>query len=353
MHIDHITYDECRKPASTTRRAREFISSKLRRHSDPRLSARGSESAERPVTAWPTVPPDFSTKRPEVKTKPGEESKNIAKGEADKSGFRRSISLLRRKSCSAGSRDKELGDTKEWGDARGKCIERVRSIRKEIREGRLERAVHPAETFDREMRPAPLMPPALRTRSSFGMGEDNIYEPWANNFSMFQLPFNDPLQRSFSQCSSISIPETSPDPFMHTPENDKSQRSSSSSYSGQINISGQQTYLGGKGHNLWRPGPLDPCRLCKKGSVVGIRGLCRECEEDFVTPETLVFDPVDSSNDEVKPPPLKIVGMLAMRRSAARRGKEREDERVKRRTSFYEFWDDFLRDVEKNNLSNS
>jgi hypothetical protein len=102
-----------------------------------------------------------------------------------------------------------------------------------------------------------------------------------------------------------------------------------------------------KGKNLWRAEPLDPCRLCKTRSVEGMRGLCRECEGDFVRPETMVPDrrlPTISpssqrgrydfeddedgsqgdSEKEVKPPvPLKDKRTLDLAAKTRREGKEK------------------------------
>jgi hypothetical protein len=329
MHIEHITYDECRKPARTAKRAKEFLSSKLRRHSDdPSLSVRGNERAERPVTAWPTLEPDVFKGFSGVRIKSSESPKNVGDGVMEKSIFRRSLTLLRRKSSSAESRDKELGGAEEWRDVREKGIERVRSIRKKIREGRLERAVPPADMLRRERRSAPLIPPTMRTVTpALETKENYLYGTRTDNSGLF--PSDDALNRTFSFLlrRSVPVPEIAPDTRLQTPADNRSQISSNSTYSEEIASSGQQTNSAGKGHNLWRPGPLDPCRLCKKGSVVGIRGLCRECEEDFVSPETLVFNPQNSFDDDVKPPPpLKIAGTLAGKRSALRRERGRMDE---------------------------
>jgi hypothetical protein len=354
MHIEHITYDECRKPASTAKRAREFLSSKLGRHSDdPSLSVRRNERATRLVTAWPTLQPEVVKGFPGVRIKSCESPKNVGDGEMEKSIFRRSLTPLRRKSSSADSRDKELGGAEEWRDVREKGIERVRSIRKEIREGRLELAVPPADMFRRERRSAPLIPPTMRTATPpLETKENYLYGARTDNSGL--LPSDDALNRTFSSLlrRSVPVPEIAPDTHLQTPADNRSQISSSSTYSEEITSSGQQANLARKGHNLWRPGPLDPCRLCKKGSVVGIRGLCRECEEDFVRPESPFFNPQNSCEDDVKPPPpLKTAGTLAGKRSASRRGRGRkdEDEDEKRSACFYEFWEDILRAYRRNN----
>ena len=351
MHIQHITYDECRKPASTAKRVREFISSKLRRHPDDRRwSVQAREHAERPMMiAWPTITLHFPTECHGAGTTTGDRSKTNDDGGIEKSTFLGSWSLLRRKSCYSGSRDQGLGPIINGDNDRGKVVERVPSIRRVIRDGKLERAMPPTETFYSGQKSAPLITFALRKGSSFGPKENNLYHVRADA-SIFRCQFDSPLHQSFSPSrhSNISIPETAPGTLMHTPEGNESRRMSDFSYGEQINSPKQQINPGGKGHNFWRPGPLDPCRLCKTGSVVGIKGLCKECEEDFARPDTLAFDPESGFGDKIEPPPpLKIAGTLVRRRSATRSRKERENEGVKRETSFYEFWDDILRDDKK------
>jgi hypothetical protein len=62
--------------------------------------------------------------------------------------------------------------------------------------------------------------------------------------------------------------------------------------------------ISGNGTDPWTHSPQEECRLCRKTSPAGVRGLCRECENEFRRPKAIVL--VDSE-DEVKPPaPLKI-----------------------------------------------
>jgi len=64
--------------------------------------------------------------------------------------------------------------------------------------------------------------------------------------------------------------------------------------------------ISGDGTDPWTDAPQVECRLCQKPSPAGVRGLCRECENEFRRPKTIV--PVD--DEEVKPPPpLKIKKM--------------------------------------------
>ena len=44
--------------------------------------------------------------------------------------------------------------------------------------------------------------------------------------------------------------------------------------------------LSGSGTTLWKGGKLEKCRLCRERLANGVRGLCRECESDFMRPKT-------------------------------------------------------------------
>jgi hypothetical protein len=58
------------------------------------------------------------------------------------------------------------------------------------------------------------------------------------------------------------------------------------------------------GTDPWTDGCQEECRLCRKPSPAGVRGLCRECENEFRRPKTTVL--VDSEDEVKPPPPLKI-----------------------------------------------
>lgn len=60
----------------------------------------------------------------------------------------------------------------------------------------------------------------------------------------------------------------------------------------------------GTGTDPWTDGPQEECRLCRKPSPAGIRGLCRACESEFRRPQTTFL--VDSDDEVKPPPPLKI-----------------------------------------------
>jgi hypothetical protein len=71
--------------------------------------------------------------------------------------------------------------------------------------------------------------------------------------------------------------------------------------------------LSGEGTNPWTLPPQN-CRLCKKPGVRGVRGICEQCESDFMPPRAFVFDsPSVQSLVEIKPtPPLKNKRRLSM-----------------------------------------
>jgi hypothetical protein len=62
--------------------------------------------------------------------------------------------------------------------------------------------------------------------------------------------------------------------------------------------------ISGDGTDPWTNGLQKECRLCRKPSPAGVRGLCRECENEFRRPKTPVL--VDSEDEAKPPPPLKI-----------------------------------------------
>jgi len=62
--------------------------------------------------------------------------------------------------------------------------------------------------------------------------------------------------------------------------------------------------ISGSGTDPWTHGPQEECRLCRKTSLAGVRGLCRECENEFRRPKTIVL--VDREDEVKPPPPLKI-----------------------------------------------
>lgn len=69
-----------------------------------------------------------------------------------------------------------------------------------------------------------------------------------------------------------------------------------------------------EGTNPWTDGQQDECRLCKKLSPAGVRGLCMDCEYKFKQSKTKYFS--NDDEDEIKPtPPLKIKKVSTVSRS--------------------------------------
>jgi hypothetical protein len=79
--------------------------------------------------------------------------------------------------------------------------------------------------------------------------------------------------------------------------------------------------VSGEGTDPWTQAPPAACRLCRKPGVRGIRGLCNDCETDFIRPKTRRFEFSSSDEDEIKPtPPLKDLEFL--RQNNAKKVKE-------------------------------
>jgi hypothetical protein len=467
MHIDHITYEHCRgggspvPPTSPVRKAKDYLSSRLNRHSDgQKLST--SKTTYRPVTLWPRVVQiDSSSGLPLEET-------NICTG--DKETQKKSINGLfpiRRQhpdfTESWGRRlgFRTLSEKQGQADNREPSLRKIQTLRKGIRDGKLERVVSPIPTFPNERRSAPTPPlssrehfqslspsgvsPNVKAKSSpKGAGASPrtgggfLNESREGLSGKFQSPFEHLPQaptcyanRNSSAPLSISEPSSG---SCYSNDEDQPQGKVVQPKPGQR--TSPATRMKGKSKNPWRSGPRSPCRLCKTGSAEAIRGLCNECESNFIGP---VWSSSASSSfaqdDEVKPtPPLKDRKTLSMknvrdeRQSVSRidgepecmgcplgnfsglasggrklmtidpilqgqaiercqldveeqeisvegpcyydqsesepslegcsapltrGGKNIEEMDIKRDTSFYQFWDDVLRDHEPKNCSNS
>lgn len=329
MHIEHITHDQCRKPTSAVKKAKYFLASHIRRLSqDQKVSPRRGTTSERPVTLWPAVEVDTSKGHHERDTKVCETlgnsysaPKNITAKESEGLKNMRSFSIRRRKShVESGERTQE-GTKTGCGEGKRPTFNKIRKLGKGIGEEKLERVAPHTKTIfpERWSSPSVSVRPSRhssssRTKEIFGTGEDLDFA------SKFQPPFTHhryPLCNLSRRNSHAGIPasETS---SRHSISSDihPSQREG---IPWQQRNNPESAILNIKGKNLWRAGPLDPCRLCKTRNVEGIRGLCRECENDFAGPEIRFLNSAASSmyefEEEIKPtPPLKDRKTLALRK---------------------------------------
>ena len=352
MHIEHTTHDQCRRPVSIGQRAKEFVSARTRRLSADQSSSspardgddnnltKENPDVDRPVTLWPSVPintfENICTPESRNSTRKRDSRDGNGNGEENhKSGSRRTCVLLRRASRSAGSKKTE-GENLHLG--RGKA-----------------RIVPPMQTASTLRRPATTTPLVQRNGSTNSAARNARMPPGAERGSSqraketYRAREDDDSRRrngngtgKFQPLLDQTSHYQSSTPTRHDSRSAAAPLSSSErtthkdtdkdSFQGQRERSTESTNKNNRGKNLWRAGPHDPCRLCKMASsVIGMRGLCRECESDFVRPETVVSNAPaaasapsrpyvfeDDDEDEVKPPvPLKDKKTLAMRRSAA------------------------------------
>ncbi|RDW64847.1 hypothetical protein BP6252_10498 [Coleophoma cylindrospora] len=90
--------------------------------------------------------------------------------------------------------------------------------------------------------------------------------------------------------------------------------------------------LSGEGTDPWKnPAPTN-CRLCKKAGVRGIRGLCEECEKDFMRPTTYLYDPPFSYDENMPPtPPLKDASILMLNHTQCKPNQDEIEKEAKSR----------------------
>lgn len=354
MHIEHTTHDQCRRPARTEKGAKVLLSAHIGGHSKVQsspLPARDDDDddltkentySERPVTIWPTVPiNDLENIRTlEERNSTARRSSRDGNGngkEIHKSAFRRTCELLRRASRSAGSRN---GEGEKWHQRRenARAVPSIQTSPTQQQSATTTPSVQRRGSINSAARSARMASgvehkSSQRAKGSFRTRADEPGGSRSRDRSLGSGKFQPPLGHP-----TYYPPST---PARHDSRSAAAPLSSSKgtthkdkvSFQGQSERSTESANRNNNNKNLWRAGPLNPCRLCKTGSsIVGTRGLCRECESDFVRPETLVSSVVvaaaapsrpydfedDNDDEEVKPPvPLKDKKTLAMRRSAA------------------------------------
>lgn len=69
---------------------------------------------------------------------------------------------------------------------------------------------------------------------------------------------------------------------------------------GELNLAelGRARRVSGQGTDPWTDGAQEACRLCRKPSPAGVRGLCLDCEEEFKSPKGMFDDDSSDDNDD-------------------------------------------------------
>lgn len=220
---------------------------------------------------------------------------------------------------------------------------KIHVLRDRIREGKLEKTVPPAHVPETDVRLAPPRSrnPALEP-SSPGDSRSKKPSPTPSKFTEFIDKGADILDETRKDLAGTFLPpfeNLNYPSFSHSRK--KPRRNSDASDMsfcciGEIESAKdveaptketqalkkrqQQsaTRLSGEGTNPWSQPPAAACRLCRRPGVRGIRGLCNECETDFVRPKAGQYEFLFPSNEEdgIKPtPPLKDLEILISKTS--------------------------------------
>ena len=204
---------------------------------------------------------------------------------------------------------------------------KIYTVRDAIRAGKLEVAIPPLVTskFDRGAAPPtrlqipiakPVSPIAARCKKTpahpnkFGefidRSADMLDETRKGLISKFEPPFEHLNYPSFTHSSQKPrrTSATSDMSFCCIGEQETEPTQEIQALKArQLKNLERRSYKGDPGTDPWVHPPPGVCRLCRKPGIRGIRGLCHDCENDFIRPKTQKFEFVDSDDDEVKPPP--------------------------------------------------
>ena len=376
MKIEHTTYDQTHGGRSTRRPSAPSASQNMTGSSTsrPRHSEKKFLSAddERPVTIWPRTDTSRPKPLPEItiflilEQRPQKEVREKERATARvhfsdarspkiKSTTRKHSSQpnqapppLRRKPNFSETVRECLGSLKSTNEKNDTIPEmdemtKVHILRDRIREGKLEKTVPPAHVSGTEVRLAPprsrnpaLKPPSPEasgnkkpspTRTKFtefiDKGADVLDETRKDLAGTFLPPFENLNYPSFSRSGkklrrNSDVSDTS---FCCIGETESAKDVEAPTKEIQALKKQQQhnaTRLSGEGTNPWSQPPAATCRLCRKPGVRSIRGLCNECETDFIRPKTNQYEFLLPSNEEdgIKPtPPLKDLEILIVKTS--------------------------------------
>jgi hypothetical protein len=367
MKIEHITYDQSHGARSTpqssnSQRPTVLLTSRRRHHpEDKALPA----AEERPVTTWPTTEATSTEPQPKMTTflmlerRLGKEArKERSTPEHRDTEARRPrrnpfavkagtaatppTPLLRRKLNFSETLRECLGSPKPEAQKQAENhvpITKIYTVREAIRAGKLEKAIPPPRSLGTDHLPVPPPRPQVPAAKLISTRVSNTKKPLSQPtkfgelvdrsadifdetrkelVSKFMPPFehlNYPSftrsDRNFRRNSDVS--DTS---FycIGEQESEHTQKVQGLKSTQQKNLQ-RKSYTG---TDPWVYRPPGGCRLCRKPGVRGIRGLCNDCENDFIRPKTQKWEFVDSDEkevEEIRPtPPLKDLQILTDRR---------------------------------------
>jgi hypothetical protein len=349
MKIEHTTYDECHTGWwRTSQKVKGLISSPNSRTAKSHQLSNSVTYEARPTTLWlgshcASRPGLTKHSTDEKKTdrqgwghgrassevispEQGGFSANIHRSTADKND--QEAHLLRRK-----PKFSEVSEEKTYRAGEKKDMAKIQALRQKMREGEMERAVPPEQALVTQTRyaypPRALpkdcgkgtLPVSGKKRSevsslgklakSFEVGVDVIEERRRELSGKFRAPFDFlgyPISARGGRDHKVCGSDHSTESFFCIGE-ELAERPQPSRTLDQL---AARRRLSGEGTSPWEGHPPSACRLCRKAGVRGIRGLCSECEQEFLRPKTVVKDA--TVNDEVKPtPPLKDRRILRQR----------------------------------------
>ena len=286
------------------------------------------------------------------------------------------IPILRRKPKFAEIVKEKLGNrssntASKHASDREENLAKMQDLQRRIKSGKIERVVPPAQLLGQESCLAPPIPahspfhdPSRLSSSSanshqkpksapskfseyIGTSADLLDETRRELAGKFRPPFEHLSYHSFSLTRKASISSASSEDSFYCVDAAPSRKRNEGrevdvnakavkalkNRQREHSLSGR---VSGKGTNPWTSSPREPCRLCRKPGVRGVRGLCEECERDFMRPKTTRFEGDGKDDeDEIKPtPPLKDWKTLSMRWERSERrsafhvdGEEVDDQR--------------------------
>jgi hypothetical protein len=330
MKIDHITYEGSRRGRTTA--VRTSTSGKVRGFLSSPMPGNNMDNIEKRITAWPQ--PEKKIPAPAENfditaflTRERREEKAIQKQEKVISSTNSNGSYLPLKDVKHSTPEptaslprlhrkgkfsniaKDWLTTQENGSEGSKLREKgsladLKNCQAAMKTGKLERALARPVKRGEEGRLAPPRGPLFLQAPTARKSK-----PSSSKAVEYLGTSADVLDKTRREITSKFHP-----PFEHpnySPSQRTSASSSTSSYSFYCQGESSERRLSGKGTDPWTQQHIEQdCRLCRRPDVEGIRGLCEDCEREFMRASGFA-----SSDDEVKPiPPLKDRKTLSLRR---------------------------------------